>query len=56
MSLVHPAGRSAGHVAVEWTGVIAIEKHHFAAPRLCFGDFCKPIKCLSARLAGMLVA
>jgi hypothetical protein len=39
MSLCHPDGRSAGHFAIEWTSVIAFEKHQFAASRLCYGYF-----------------
>jgi hypothetical protein len=56
MGLGHPDGRSAGHFAIEWTGVIAFEKHQFAASRLCYGDFHKPFKCLPDGLAGMVVA
>jgi hypothetical protein len=56
MGLGHPDGRSAGHFAIEWTSVIAFEKHQFAASRLCYGDFYKLFKCLSASLAGMVVA
>jgi hypothetical protein len=56
MSLGHPDGRSAGHFAIEWTSVIAFEKHQFAASRLCYGDFYKRFRYLSARLAGMVVA
>jgi hypothetical protein len=56
MSLGHPDGRSAGHVALEWTSVIAFEKHQFAASRLCYGGFYKLFSYLSASLAGMVVA
>jgi hypothetical protein len=56
MSLGHPDGRSAGHFAIEWTSVIAFEKHQFAASRLYYGDFHKLFKYLSASLAGMVVA
>jgi hypothetical protein len=56
MGLGHPDGRSAGHFAIEWTSVIAFEKHQFGASRLSNGDFYKLFKCLSASLAGMVVA
>jgi hypothetical protein len=56
MGLGHPEGRSAGHFAKEWTSVIAFEKHQFGASRPCYGDFYKLFGCLSASLAGMVVA
>jgi hypothetical protein len=56
MSLGHPDGRSDGHFALEWTSVIAFEKHQFAASRLRYGDFYKRFRYLSASLAGMFVA
>jgi hypothetical protein len=56
MSLGHPHGRSAGHFAIEWTSVIGFEKHQFAASHLYYGDFYKLYRCLSASLAGMVVA
>jgi hypothetical protein len=56
MSLGHPDGRSAGHFALEWTSVIAFEKHQFAASRLCYDVFYKRFRYLSVGLAGMFVA
>jgi hypothetical protein len=56
MGLGHLDGPSAGHFAIEWTSVIAFEKLQFAASRLRYGDFYKLFRCLSASLAGMVVA
>jgi hypothetical protein len=56
MGLGHPDGRSAGHFAIEWTSVIAFEKHQFGATRLCDGNFYKLFRYLSASLTGMVIA